>query len=214
MGSKECTSKGCDHFEVGLLSEFQVSTSIDKSPCNKEQIFGSGEKTVFDKGCLLNDRQKSDNSSSKGHIPGILQSVVSCSQTRKEMATSNRSECDKQIFVCTNFQNGNCRKYSRFASTRRVGHLTRCYRCILSHTNTPTVSEISSLQCRRQSLPIHCLVLQNRYGSTRVHHGSKRGETDGYRRHQNTSVHRQLVTESKVKTTMPREYPQVDSWKA
>ena len=40
-------------------------------------------------------------------------------------------------------------------------HLTRSYRCILSHTNTPTVSEISSLQCRRQILPVHCLTLQN-----------------------------------------------------
>ena len=48
--------------------------------------------------------QKSDNSSSKGHFPGILQSVVSCPQTRKEMATSNRSECGKSIFAYSYFQ--------------------------------------------------------------------------------------------------------------
>ena len=37
-------------------------------------------------------------------------------------------------------------------------------------------------------------------------------KADGsYRRHQNSPVHRRLITESKVETTMPREYPQVDS---
>ena len=103
MGSQESSSKGSDHFEGGLLSEFQKLTSIDKLSCNKEQIFEPGEARVFDKGGLSNDRQKSDNSSSKGHFPRILQSLVSCSQTRKEMATSNRSECGKSIFAYSNF---------------------------------------------------------------------------------------------------------------
>ena len=128
------------------------------------------------------------------------------------MASIDRFKCGKQLFTCTHFQDGNCRKYSRFASRRRVGDLTRPYRCVLSHTNTPTVSEVSSLQCRQHILPVHSLTLRNRYGSTRVHHGSKRGETDGFcRRHQDSSVHRRLVNESKNKGTMPREYPQVDS---
>ena len=83
MGSQESSSKGSDHFEGGLLSEFQKSTSIDKLSCNKEQIFEPGEARVFDKGGLSNNRQKSDNSSSKGHFPRILQSLVSCPQTRK-----------------------------------------------------------------------------------------------------------------------------------
>ena len=56
MGNEECTSNGCDHFEGGLLSEFQNSTSIDKLSCNKEQIFEPGEARVFDKGGLSNDR--------------------------------------------------------------------------------------------------------------------------------------------------------------
>ena len=118
MGNEESSSKGGDHFEGGLLSEFQNSTSIDKLSCNKEQVFEQREARVFDTGSLSNDRQKSDNSSSKGHFPGILQSVVSYPKTRKEMATSHRSECGKHIFVYSNFQNGNCRKYLRFASTR------------------------------------------------------------------------------------------------
>ena len=143
MGDQKSSSKGCDHFEGGLLSEFQKSTSIDKGSCNKEQMFEPGETTVFDEGGLSNDRQKSDNSSSKGHIPGILQSFVSCPQAREEMATSNRFECGKQIFAYSNFQDGNCRKYSKFALARRVGNLTRPHRCIFSYTNSPTVSKVS-----------------------------------------------------------------------
>ena len=56
MGSKECTSKGGDHFEGGLLSESQSQTSFDKVSCNKEQVFEPGETTVFDKGGLSNDK--------------------------------------------------------------------------------------------------------------------------------------------------------------
>ena len=145
MGNKG-SSKGYDHFEGGLLSEFQISTSIDKLSCHKEQVFGPGETTVFVG--LSNDRQKSDNSSSKGHIPGILQSVGSCPQTRKEMATSDGFEYGKQIFACSKFQNENCRKYSRFVSTGRVGNFTRPYRRLLPHSNSSEVSKVSSLQCR------------------------------------------------------------------
>ena len=207
MGDQKSSSKGCDHFEGGLLSEFQKSTSIDKLSCNKEQVFELGEIGIFDKGGLSNDRQKSDNSCSKDHIPGILQSVVSCPQTRKEMATSNRFECGKQLFAYSYIQDGNCRKYSRFASTRRVGNLTRPYRCIFSHTNSPTVSKVSSLQCRQQILPVHCLTLRNRYGSTRVHYGGKRVETDGLsRRHQNSPVYRRLAYEGTNETAVSRKY--------
>ena len=46
MGNKEYLSKGSDHFEGGLLSEFQNSTSIDKLSCNKEQVFDR-EKQEF-----------------------------------------------------------------------------------------------------------------------------------------------------------------------
>ena len=47
MGNQECSSKGCDHFEGGLLSEFQKSASIDKLSCNKKQVFQPGETRVL-----------------------------------------------------------------------------------------------------------------------------------------------------------------------
>ena len=128
------------------------------------------------------------------------------------MVTSNRFECGKQLFTCTHLQNGNCRKYSTFTSARRVGNLTRPYRCILSYTNTSTLSKVSSLQCRQQIPPVHCLAFRNHYGSTRIHYGSKGGETHGScRRHQNSPVYRRLANESKDETAMSREYSQVDS---
>ena len=95
MGNQKSSSKGCDHYEGGLLSKFQKSISIDILSCNKDKISEPGETRIFDKGGLSNDQQKNDNSSSKGHFPGILQSVVCCPPTRKEMATSKRSECGK-----------------------------------------------------------------------------------------------------------------------
>ena len=112
-------------FKGGYCLNFKLKPPLTKVPVIKSRYLNRKKQRVFDKGSLSNDRQKSDNSSLKGHFPGILQSVVSCPQTRKEMATSNRSECGKQIFACSYLQDGNCRKYSRFASTGRVGNLTR-----------------------------------------------------------------------------------------
>ena len=53
---------------------------------------------------------------------------------------------------------------------------------------------------RLQILPVHCLTLQYCYSSSPVHHGSKRGETDGScRRHQYSPVYRRLVNENNSK---------------
>ena len=50
------------------------------------------------------------------------------------------------------------------------------------------------------------------YSSVLLQFGSKRGETDcSHRRHQDSPVYRQKVNESKLKTAMPSEHPQVGS---
>ena len=102
MGSKECTSKGGVYFEGGLLSEFQIQTSIDKVSCNKEQVFEPGETTVFDKGSLSNDRQKAITSIQKVISLGFYSRLFLVPKTGN-FSTSNRSECGKQIFACSNF---------------------------------------------------------------------------------------------------------------
>ena len=102
----------------GYCVNFRVKPPLTKYPVIRSKYLNRDKQQFLIKAVYQMIRQKSDNSSSKGLFPGILQSVVSCPQTRKEMATSNRSECGKQLFAYSYFQDGNCRKYSRFASTR------------------------------------------------------------------------------------------------
>ena len=198
MGSKECSSKGGDHFEGGLLSfRFQPSST---------NVFEPGE-TIVSNSLQMIDK-KAITPVQKATPLGFYSRLFVVPKPGKKWRPVIDMSVVNEIYACTNFQNGICQKYSRFSSTRRVGYLTIPYRCLFSHTNTPTVSEISSLQCRLQILPVHCLTFPNRYGSTRVHHGCKRGATDGTcRRHQDSPVYRRLGDESKKHNSSVKRIP-------
>ena len=74
------------------------------------------------------------------------------------------------------------------------------------------LTQVSSLHWRRHILPVRCLTLQYCYSFSRVHQGSKRGESDGSRRrHQYSPVYRRLANENKLKTAIPRKHPLVGS---
>ena len=61
----------------GYCLNFRIQPPLTNYPAIiKEQVFEPGEAKVFDKGGLSNDRQKSNNSSSKDHFPGIF--TVGC----------------------------------------------------------------------------------------------------------------------------------------
>ena len=128
------------------------------------------------------------------HIAGILQFV----------------SCDKQIKLQPVIINVKLVEYSEFVTRREwVTSLNLIvyilYRCT-------QLSKLSLLQWRLQILPVHCLTPHYCYSFSRVHHGSKRGETDAScRRHQYAPVYRQLANENKLKTAMPREHPLVGS---
>ena len=56
------------------------------------------------------------------------------------------------------------------------------------------LTKVSLIHWRRQILPVHYLTLQYCYSFSQVHHGSKRGETDGSRRrHQDSPVYGRLA---------------------
>ena len=127
MGKFQGASEGSSCSETGLLSSIQRKTTSDPVSDHQKQLFGSSEAKSFAGGGSTNGSKKGSGSGSKQELSQILQSFVSGSKTRKQMATSNRSQCGKYILTCSHFQNGNCRSHSGFSSSRRVGGFTDAY---------------------------------------------------------------------------------------
>ena len=97
MGKLQGTSEGSSCFETRLLSSIQTETTSDPVSDNQKQLFGSSKTKSFAGVGSANGSKEGSGSSSKQELSRILQSFVSGSKTRKQMATSNRSQCCKYI---------------------------------------------------------------------------------------------------------------------
>ena len=142
MGKFQSASESSSCFNAGLLSSIQTKTSSDPVSSNKKQLFISSKAKSFAGSSSTNGSKKGSGSGSKQELSQILQSFVSGSKARKQMATSNRSQCGKYFFACSHLQNGNSRSHSGFSSDRRVGGFHRPHRCLFSCTHTPKVSKV------------------------------------------------------------------------
>ena len=91
-------------------------------------------------------------------------------------------------------QNGDTGNHQNVPPTRRVGHLDRLQGCLLSHSNTGTIQEISKISCPRPDIPIQGTSLWSVHSALGVHCNSKGGETDGHTQgYKNPPVPRRLV---------------------
>ena len=152
MGKFQSTSGSSSSFKTRLLSSIQGKTTSDPVSGNLKQLFGSSKTKSFAGGGSTNSSKKGSGSGSKQELSQILQSFVSDSKTKKQMATSNRPQCGKYFFACSHLQNGICRSHSGFSSDRRVGGFHRPNRRLFSCTHTPKVSKVSTLSCTGSGL--------------------------------------------------------------
>ena len=77
-------------------------------------------------------------------------------------------------------QNGDTGNHQNIPPTRGVGHLSRFQRCLLPHTNTGTIQEISKIPCPGPDLSIQSTASWSVHSVHGVHCVSKGGETDGH----------------------------------
>ena len=196
MGKFQGASEGSSCSETGLLSSIQRKTTSDLVSDHQKQLFGSSEAKSFAGGGSTNGSKKGSGSGSKQELSRILQSFVSGSKTRKQMATSNRSHCGKYILTCSHFQNGNCRSHSGFSSSRRVGGFHRSHRCLFSCTHTPKVSKVSALSCTGSGVPVQSPTLRDCDSSIGVHSSGEGGQVhSSFTRGSNPSVFGRLAGE-------------------
>ena len=176
MGKLQGTSEGSSCFETRLLSSIQTETTSGPVSDNKKQLFGSSKTKSFAGVSSTNGSKEGSGSGSKQELSRILQSFVSGSKTRKQMATSNRSQCGKYLFACSYLQDGNCRSHSGFSSSRRMGGFNRPYRRLFSCSHSPEISKISTLSCTGSGLSIQSPALRDSDCSFGVHSSGERGQ--------------------------------------
>ena len=123
------------------------------------------------------------------------------------METYIRSEQAESFPQGGEIQNGDTGNHQDIPPTRGVGHLNRFQRCLLPHTNTGTVQEISEISCPRSDIPVQSLAFRPVYSTLRVHCSGKGGETDGHTQgYKDPPIPRRLVGESQIPPGLPPAY--------
>ena len=84
-----------------------------------------------------------------------------------------------------------------------MDHLHRLQGCILPHSNTETVQEISEISCPRTNLPIQSPTIRAFDSTTGIYCSSKGGQTDGHTQgYKDPPVPRRLVGESQILSSL------------
>ena len=96
-------------------------------------------------------------------------------------------------------QNGNTGNYQNIPPARGVDNISRLQGCLLPHTHTGTIQEISQISCPRSDIPIQGSSLWSVHSAFGVHCDSQGGEIDGRTQgYKNPPVPRRLVGEGEI----------------
>ena len=201
MGESLLSSQSCADLEVGLPNPPPIESAPVCISHNSKRLRQTG-KTWLPSRLRSSDASKRRNLPSQGlHNSRFLKQVIFCTETRQKMATSNRSQCSEQLFVCTNLQDGDCGNYQKFPDKRRMGSLHRSKRRVLSCTHTSGFSTLATLPCRQENVPVQGSAFRFSNSTTRVHADCKRSEArPSVSRNSSSPIPGRLVVKGKLPT--------------
>ena len=97
------------------------------------------------------------------------------------------------------FKNGDTGNHQSLPPTRGVGDLNRFQGCLLPHSNTGTIQEISQISHPGSDIPIQGIAIRFVHSTHGVHCSSKGSEIDGHTQgYKDPPVPRQLVGENQI----------------
>ena len=141
------------------------------------------------------------------HNSRFLQQVISSTQTRKKMASCDRSQCPEQLPACSYVQNGDSRDYQKLGQKRQMASFHRSERCILSRSHSSRFSTLATFPCRQKNVSIQSSAIRVSDGTPRVHADCKRGKTrSSVPRNLSSPVPGRLVVESRYQTPVSAPY--------
>ena len=199
MGSLRCQSQSTNSPPRRLHTTLPDLAKSDKKSHYNKLLCESPQEQLPVGGIASAVRQKCCRTSSKPTVPGLLQPVISCTQTRQPVATNLGSEQTEHLFENTVFQNGDPRDYKDLPPGRGVGDLHRLQRRVLPHTNKQSVQEVHALSYLGRDLSVQSTTLWSVHSPHGVYSGGQRGQiTSNEKGYKNPPVPRRLVGQSQI----------------
>ena len=112
------------------------------------------------------------------------------SKIKQQVETYTRPEQSESIPQGGKIQNEDTENHQDLPPTRGVGYLNRLQECLLPHTNTRTVQEISEISHPGSVISVQGTAIRTVHSPHVVYCNSKGGETDGFR--QGKRIHQYL----------------------
>ena len=179
MGSPRRQPQSTSSPQRRLHSSLPVPAQPNKKTHNNKLLCKSPQEQLPVGGIASAVSQKCCRVGSKSTVPGVLQLVISGTQTQQLVATYLRPEHTEQLSENTVIQNGDSRDYSDLPPSRRVGNLHRFQRRILPYTNKQPVQEVHAFSGPGQDLSIQSTTLWSLHSPYGVHSGGQRGQISG-----------------------------------
>ena len=201
-------SEGSSNPERGLLPPLPDPPPTHTIPYSHKPVCQSPQEQLPVGGITSAYRQKSGRKGSKSKVTRILQPTILSPKTQQQMEANTGPKQLKRFPQSGKVQDGDTGNHQNIPPARRVGHLSRLQRCLLSHTDTGTIQKISTFSCPGPDLPVQSIAFRSVHSSHGVHCISQRGETDGHTQgYKNPPVPRRLVGESQISTPLSLTYP-------
>ena len=199
MGSPRCQPQITSSPQRRLHSTLPVPAQPNKKTHNNKLLCKSSQEQLPVGGIASAVRQKCCRVGSKSTVPGVLQPVISGTQTQQLVATYLGPEHTEQLSENTVVQNGDSRDYTDLPPGRRVGNLHRFQRRILPYTNKQPVQEVHAFSGPGQDLSIQDTTLWSFHSPHGVYTGGERGQISGSEAgYKNPPVPRRLVGQSQI----------------
>ena len=199
MVTNGCRAQGSSNPETGLHPPLPQPTQSFKVSHSHKQLCQSSQEQLPVRSIAAAYRQKCCRTGSQPNIPRVFQPAVFSAQTQQQMEAYFRPKQTESLPQDRKIQNGNTGNHQNIPSARGVGNLSRLQGCLLPHTHTGTIQEISQISCPRSDIPIQGSSLWSVHSSHGVHCNSQGGETDGRSQgYKNPPVPRRLVGEGQL----------------
>ena len=102
-------------------------------------------------------RQKHSRAGKQPKISGVFQPTILSAKTQQQLETYPRSEQFKPMPQGSQIQNGDTGNHQDLPPARGVSYLNRFQGCLLPHSNTGTIQEISEISHPGSDIPVKAL---------------------------------------------------------
>ena len=194
-----CRSQGSSNPKTGLHPSLPKPTQTFKGSHSRKQLCQSSQEQLPVRSIAAAYRQKCCRTGPQPNISRVFQSALFGTQTEQQIEAYFRTKQTESLSQDGKIQNGNTGNHQNIPPARGVGNISRLQGCLLPHTHTGTIQEISQISCPRSDIPIQGSSLWSVHSSHGVHSGSQGGEVDGRSQgYKNPPVPRRLVGKGQI----------------